>query len=138
MNDNDTAGPYDAENGRCAQGHPVNAAGRCEPINPNGWQCDPVVVDDAPAEVDAPVVHVAEGIVVRPGDRVLIRVSPDTHPDDLWSIGVKLRERFPDGEVTVVAADQLVHIPAATLEDAARPLAPLPDAVAFDRVDPTS
>lgn len=26
-------GPYDAELGRCAQGHPVNRYGRCEPLN---------------------------------------------------------------------------------------------------------
>lgn len=26
-------GPYDDANGQCAQGHPVNSYGRCQPLN---------------------------------------------------------------------------------------------------------
>jgi hypothetical protein len=29
-------GPYDPDNGVCANGHPVNSKGRCEPLNETG------------------------------------------------------------------------------------------------------
>ena len=53
---------------------------------------------------------IQEGLVVRPGDKLLIRVRPDTRPDQLERFADQLRERFPEAEITVVAADQLAVV----------------------------
>jgi hypothetical protein len=41
MNTPEFLGPYDEGNGRDAFGHPVNFAGRCEPINADPVACPP-------------------------------------------------------------------------------------------------
>lgn len=98
---------------------------------------DPTALTHADVAEDTVIIHVVEAVVVKPGDRVLIRVDPGTHPDELAAFAGQLRQHFPGGVVTIVRAEQLVHIPGATLESEARPLAPLPDAVALDRLPMT-
>jgi DNA-binding transcriptional LysR family regulator len=54
---------------------------------------------------DAAVVQ--EGLVVRPGDSLVVRVSPSTGVKQIRELLEQLRARFPGVEVTVVAAEQL-------------------------------
>lgn len=53
---------------------------------------------------------VQEALVVRPGDKLLIRVRPDTYPEDLAALLDKLKQRFPEVEITAVGAEQLAVV----------------------------
>jgi hypothetical protein len=60
----------------------------------------------------ADLAVIQEGLVVRPGDKLLVRVDPaaiwnGTRVEELAS---QLRECFPGTEVTVVAAAQLAVV----------------------------
>jgi hypothetical protein len=50
---------------------------------------------------------IQEGLVIHPGDKLLLRVHPATLREDVAALAATLRERFPEAEITVVAAEQL-------------------------------
>jgi hypothetical protein len=54
--------------------------------------------------------QVQEALVVRPGDKLLVRVAPSVDPDVAAAVGRQLRERFSGVEVTVVAAEQFAVV----------------------------
>jgi len=58
-------------------------------------------------------IHFVETLVVKPGDRVLLRVDPADVPQELANqLGQRLREHYPDVEFTVLAVPgQLAVIP---------------------------
>jgi hypothetical protein len=58
----------------------------------------------------AELLEVQEGLVVRPGDKLLVRVRPDSLPEAIKRFADHLKERFPEAEVTVVAAEQLAVV----------------------------
>lgn len=47
----DMSGPYDLERGTCAEGHPVNEYGRCQPLNEGTGHLPP---DPDPGEGELP------------------------------------------------------------------------------------
>lgn len=53
---------------------------------------------------------IQEGLIVRPGDKLLIRVRPDSYPEELAALLDKLQQRFPEVEITVVGAEQLAVV----------------------------
>jgi hypothetical protein len=53
---------------------------------------------------------IQEGLVIRPGDKLLIRVRSDSSPDQVERFLGLLKRRFPEVEVTVVAAEQLAVV----------------------------
>jgi hypothetical protein len=54
-------------------------------------------------------LDIREGLTVHPGDTLVVRVSRNTHPDDVTEFAERLRETADAGgfQVIVVAADQL-------------------------------
>lgn len=97
-------------------------------------------VADAAADDDSTLFRIAHAVVVKPGDRVLIRVNPATSDAQLEAFRSELRPIFPGSLVTVIAANDMVVVPATTLETEARPLVdppdgrpPLPESVPFHR-----
>jgi len=48
-----------------------------------------------------------EAVTVRPGDTLILRVRPDTNPEQMQGFSAKLKERLPDIAIVVVACEQL-------------------------------
>jgi hypothetical protein len=76
-------------------------------------QPEALVGSELPKTLTEPdLAGVQEGLIVRPGDKLLIRVDPAA----IWNatrveeLAGQLRERFPGVEVTVVAAEQLAVV----------------------------
>jgi hypothetical protein len=57
-----------------------------------------------------PEAKIQEALVIRPGDKLLVRVQPSTDPEQIRRFTDRLKERFPTNEITVVAAEQLAVI----------------------------
>lgn len=57
-----------------------------------------------------PVVHVVEGLTLRPGDRVLLTLSGSTTPEQVEYMQAELTKRFPDVEFTFVADAHAIRI----------------------------
>jgi hypothetical protein len=51
--------------------------------------------------------EIREALVVRPGDKLLVRVHPATLPEDAKALLTTLRARFPETDVVVIAAEEL-------------------------------
>jgi hypothetical protein len=54
--------------------------------------------------------EIREALVIRPGDKLIVRVSQVTTRADVGRLVDNLAVRFPDTEVTVIAAEQLAAI----------------------------
>lgn len=52
----------------------------------------------------------SEVLVIRPGDKLLVRVPTNTMRDHVTGLLDALKERFPDNEVVVIAAEQLAVV----------------------------
>jgi hypothetical protein len=50
--------------------------------------------------------ELVEGCVMRPGDRLLVRLDRGADPTQIREMRDRLAERFPGIEVTVMVADQ--------------------------------
>ena len=55
-------------------------------------------------------LEVQEALVVRPGDKLLVRLRPDAHRGHIEKLADALRERFPETEITVITAEQLAVV----------------------------
>lgn len=53
-------------------------------------------------QVDVRIIE-AELSVIRPGDKVLVRMPRDIRPEQAMRVAERLRERMPDVEVLVLA-----------------------------------
>jgi hypothetical protein len=53
------------------------------------------------------VPDIAEGLVVKPGDSLIVRVHPHTSLDQVDKLLDSMHGRFPDVEVTVIACEQI-------------------------------
>jgi hypothetical protein len=58
----------------------------------------------------AEAAEVQEGLVVRPGDKLLIRVRQDTYREGVDRLAEDLKRRLPEVEVTIIAAEQLAVV----------------------------
>jgi hypothetical protein len=58
----------------------------------------------------AEAIEVAEALVVRPGDKLLIRVRQDTYPEHADQLAKHLKRRIPEVEVTIIAAEQFAVV----------------------------
>lgn len=56
------------------------------------------------------LTEVAEALVVRPGDKLLIRVHPSTPSSQIDLLLTEARERLPEVEVTIIGAEQLAVV----------------------------
>ena len=56
------------------------------------------------------VAGVAEGLVVKPGDSLIVRVATGTTPKQIDEFLNEIQGRFPDVEVTVVGAEQIAVV----------------------------
>lgn len=54
--------------------------------------------------------EIREALVIRPGDKLIVRVNQATTRADVGRLVDNLADRFPDTEVTVIAAEQLAAI----------------------------
>jgi hypothetical protein len=52
-------------------------------------------------------VEVAEALIIRPGDKLLVRVDVHTSRERAMDLRDELKERLPEVEVCVIAAEQL-------------------------------
>jgi hypothetical protein len=84
-------------------------------------------VDTNPTDQPSAPYIIAAGLVVNPGDRLIIRLPSDTgrHAVDVFK--AEMRQHFPGTMVVVVAAEQLAVVRGPVLDDPARPLIDLPD-----------
>jgi hypothetical protein len=53
---------------------------------------------------------IQEGLVLRPGDKLLIRVRTTSSPEQVGKLLDDLKQRFPEVETTVVGAEQLAVV----------------------------
>lgn len=54
---------------------------------------------------DTPVI--LEGLVLHPGDKLLVRVSPGTNPDQMQELLGTLKSLLPEVDVMVITAEQI-------------------------------
>lgn len=67
----------------------------------------PALVDDAAVPIDddaVPLDDVRAGLVIRPGDRVLLTLDPRVLQADALALVERLHERHPDVTFTVIGA----------------------------------
>lgn len=55
-------------------------------------------------------LEIVEALVIHPGDKLLVRVPRDSDPEQAREVQAKLKERFPEVEVTIIAADELAVV----------------------------
>jgi len=70
---------------------------------------------------DSLTVRIVEGLALRPGDRLVIRVNPQNR-DDLQDFSRAVRRALPGVTVIVLAVDQMAVVPSPALDDPARRL----------------
>lgn len=75
-----------------------------------------------PEQIDVKVRVEAELSVIRPGDKVLVRMPRETRPEQALYVAERLREQMPDVEVLVLAGVDGVDVyrPGEASEDAER------------------
>jgi hypothetical protein len=54
--------------------------------------------------------EIADALVVRPGDGLIVRVLPSITMNEVEYLRTTLLERLPDVEVTIIAAEQLAVV----------------------------
>lgn len=57
--------------------------------------------------MDSLLTEIAEGLVIRPGDTLIIRVRPGISAADAEAMRQKIEEYLPGVEFVIVAAEQL-------------------------------
>lgn len=57
-----------------------------------------------------PLAQIAEGLVVRPGDKLVIRCHRDTTRANLDELADSIKERWPDVDVVVLAGVEQIAV----------------------------
>lgn len=57
-----------------------------------------------------PDPEIREALVVKPGDRLLVRVHPHVRAEQVDVLRERLLDRFPDIEVTVITCEQIAVV----------------------------